>query len=44
MAWVYDRYVRETSLYTEQDAAHTAQRGLWSEKEATPPWAWRKKR
>lgn len=27
----------------EQDA-HTTRRGLWSQKNPTPPWKWRQKR
>lgn len=42
MAWVYDRYVTDRSLYTLQDMARSGGRGLWIEAGALPPWEWRK--
>ena len=30
MAWVYDKYVIDRTLYTSQDEARTAGRGLWT--------------
>jgi endonuclease YncB( thermonuclease family) len=42
MAWVFDRYVKDRSLYADQDAARAAQRGLWADPKAMPPWAWRR--
>jgi len=42
MAWVFDRYVKDRSLYADQDAARTAERGLWVDPKAMPPWAWRR--
>lgn len=44
MAWVYDRYVTDTSLYGIQDAARGQRAGLWSQPSPVPPWAWRKSR
>ena len=44
MAWVYDRYVTDRSLYTLQNLARSGRRGLWVEMEAVPPWEWRKAR
>lgn len=41
MAWVYDRYVKDESLYSLQDEARQAQRGLWSDPSPIPPWEWR---
>jgi len=41
MAWVYDRYVTDRSLYGLQDEAKAARRGLWAEPSPTPPWEWR---
>lgn len=41
MAWVYDKYVKDKSLYQLQDEARTARLGLWSDSEPTPPWEWR---
>lgn len=43
MAWVYDKYVTDRSLYALQDEAKAARRGLWVDPEPMPPWAWRKK-
>jgi endonuclease YncB( thermonuclease family) len=42
MAWVFDRYVKDRSLYADQSAAQAAIRGLWGDPKAMPPWAWRK--
>jgi len=41
MAWVYDKYVKDRSLYKLQDAARAARVGLWSDKAPMPPWEWR---
>jgi endonuclease YncB( thermonuclease family) len=42
MAWVYDRYVTDRSLYADQDEARAAKRGLWSDAHPIPPWEWRR--
>jgi endonuclease YncB( thermonuclease family) len=44
MAWVFDRYVTDRSLYPVQDEARSEGRGLWSDSLATPPWEWRRQR
>lgn len=41
MAWVYDRYVTDRSLYALQTSAKDSRRGLWSDPDPTPPWEWR---
>lgn len=41
MAWVFDRYVRDRSLYALQREALTEQRGLWADAHPVPPWDWR---
>lgn len=41
MAWVYDKYVKDKSLYQLQDEARTARLGLWSDPDPVPPWEWR---
>ena len=41
MAWVYDRYVTDRSLYGLQDDARAAKRGLWVDPAPVPPWEWR---
>lgn len=43
MAWVYDKYVTEHSLYRLQDEAKAAKRGLWADPSHVPPWEWRRK-
>ena len=44
MAWVYDSYVTDSSLYQLQDEARGDGRGLWADSAPTPPWEWRKAR
>ena len=41
MAWVYDRYVTDRSLYALQNEARAAHLGLWTDKAPTAPWVWR---
>ena len=41
MAWVYDEYATDRALYTVQDEARNARRGLWSDAEPLAPWMWR---
>ena len=42
MAWVFDRYVTDRSLYIQQDSARLSRRGLWSVKDPVAPWEWRR--
>lgn len=42
MAWVFDRYVTDRSLYPLRDEARTTRRGLWVDAEPVPPWEWRR--
>ncbi len=42
MAWVYDRYATDRSLYLLQDMARAGGRGLWVDAQPVPPWEWRK--
>jgi endonuclease YncB( thermonuclease family) len=42
MAWVFDRYATDPSLYTQQHAARLSRRGLWSVKDPVAPWEWRR--
>jgi endonuclease YncB( thermonuclease family) len=44
MAWVFDRYVTDRSLYAVQDEARGAKRGLWADAVPVPPWEWRKRK
>jgi endonuclease YncB( thermonuclease family) len=41
MAWVYDKYVTDHSLYQLQDDAKAEKRGLWADANPMPPWGWR---
>ncbi len=48
MAWHYKAYAREqtpedrASYASAEDVARDEKRGLWRDKEPTPPWDWRK--
>lgn len=44
MAWVYDKYVEDMSLYAVQDEAVQAKRGFWADTSPIPPWEWRRSR
>lgn len=41
MAWVFDRYAKDRSLYALQDEARAAGRGLWTDGAPVAPWEWR---
>ena len=43
-AWVYDRYVKDSSLYKHQDQAKAENLGLWQAKDPIAPWVWRKQK
>lgn len=44
LAWVYDRYATDRSLYALQDEARADGRGLWRDATtAEPPWEWRRR-
>ena len=42
MAWVFDRYVTDRSLYAVQESARAARLGLWSDPSPMAPWEWRR--
>jgi endonuclease YncB( thermonuclease family) len=44
MAWVYDQYTTDKSLYKLQDDARDARRGLWADQKPVAPWEWRRAR
>lgn len=44
MAWVFDRYVKDRSLYDLQNEARQAKRGLWADPAPVEPWEWRRSR
>jgi endonuclease YncB( thermonuclease family) len=41
MAWVFDRYVKDRSLYPLQERARAQRLGLWADAQPMPPWEWR---
>ncbi len=41
MAWVFDRYATDRTLYAIQEEARAARRGLWSDTAPVPPWEYR---
>jgi micrococcal nuclease len=43
LAWVYDRYAKDKTLYRLQDEARAEKQGLWADPQPTAPWDWRKK-
>jgi len=43
MAWVYDRYAKDKTLYRLQDEARSSGRGLWVDRNPIAPWDWRKR-
>jgi endonuclease YncB( thermonuclease family) len=42
MAWVYERYATDRSLFTLQNLARSKRLGLWADAGALPPWSWRR--
>ena len=44
MAWVYDRYNRDTRLPSIQSEARAARRGLWADQLPIPPWEFRREK
>lgn len=42
MAWVFDKYVTDKSLYNLQNTAKSEHAGLWQYSSPIPPWEWRK--
>ena len=42
MAWVYDKYVRDQSLYSIQDKARASKKGLWADNKPIKPWEYRR--
>lgn len=43
MAWVYDRYAQDRTLYQLQEEARSAGRGLWADRNPIAPWDWRRR-
>ena len=43
-AWVYDRYVKSSLLYSYQDEAKSKTLGIWQSENPIEPWVWRRKK
>ncbi|MBI4291294.1 MAG: thermonuclease family protein [Betaproteobacteria bacterium] len=43
MAWVYDRYATDRTLYQIQTEAKAERRGLWADPKPVAPWEWRRR-
>jgi endonuclease YncB( thermonuclease family) len=43
MAWVFDQYATQASLYRLEAEARQARRGLWSQADPVAPWEWRRR-
>lgn len=41
MAWVYNQYAKDASLYVLQDTAKADRVGLWVDDNPVPPWVYR---
>lgn len=41
MAWVFDRYVDDWTLFSVQRDARAAKVGLWADPRPVAPWEWR---
>jgi micrococcal nuclease len=41
MAWHYGKYDQNKRLREAAESARAAQKGLWAERDAVPPWDWR---
>ncbi len=44
LAWMYRRYTNDQSLSGLEEEARVAQRGLWADPHAVPPWEWQARR
>lgn len=41
MAWVFDKYATDPSMYVLQTEAQQSRRGLWADAAPVAPWDWR---
>lgn len=41
MAWVYDKYNKDSGLPSVQAAARSSRKGMWANKNPIPPWEFR---
>ena len=42
LAWHYKQYSKSKELAEAEETARKAKKGLWADKEPTPPWEFRK--
>ncbi len=42
MAWVFDQFATDRSLYELEAEARRARVGLWADPQPVPPWIWRR--
>lgn len=42
MAWHYKQYDKNVRLSQAEEDARAAKKGLWADRDAAPPWQWRK--
>lgn len=43
LAWAYRRYVKDPAILAAEQEARAEQRGLWVDKNPTPPWEYRRR-
>lgn len=43
LAWAYRRYAKDPAILAAEQEARDAQRGLWVDKNPTPPWEYRRR-
>lgn len=43
LAWHFKAYSTNTTFAEEENKARSAQKGLWADPHALPPWEWRKR-
>jgi len=43
-AWHFERYLKRQDYADAEEEARKAGVGLWADKDATPPWEWRRER
>ncbi len=43
LAWAYRRYAKDPAILTAEQEARAEQRGLWVDKNPTPPWEYRRR-
>lgn len=44
MAWVYQKYAKDATLFQLESDAKAQKHGLWADADPIPPWEWRRRR